>query len=197
MTYIIITDATAEPVTLEEARKHLRIEPFGDPLWHPDDAYIQMLITSARQWCEEYTGRALATKTVEIAYNDFPEGAIELPPSPVASITSVRYIDATGSEQTLGSSVYSINAYQLPNTLTLTNNNEWPETNGTDNNVKIIMVVGASAINMPIKSAILLMVGSLYENRSEDQLSNSKFTFNSLPLGVYNLLQPYRINLGM
>lgn len=196
MAYKIIEDVETEPVTLEEARTHLRIEPFGTPAVHPDDDYIEMLITSARQWCEEYTGKILATKTVEIAYDDFPENAIELPPSPVSSIVSVKYVDTSGAEQTVSSSLYAVDSYQLPNFLLLTYGNEWPETLGTPNNVKIRMVVG-STINMPIKSAILLLVGSLYENRSEDQMSATKFTFNSLPLGVYNLLQPYRINLGV
>ena len=55
MKYQIKTQITTEPVSLNEARTHLRIEPFGYPLCHPDDAYVQTLISVARGWCEQYT----------------------------------------------------------------------------------------------------------------------------------------------
>jgi hypothetical protein len=43
---------------------------------------------------------------------------------------------------------------------------------------------------------MLLIVGNLYANRQEDQLGNTRISFNSLPMGVYNLIQPYRLGLG-
>lgn len=199
MAYKIITQATTEPITLAEARSHLRIEPFGSPLAHPDDAIITMLIRAAREWCEQYTGRAFASQTIEMAIDDFPENEIELPLTPATSITYVKYINTTGSEQTVSNSSYDLDNYSKPNWLLLINGYTWPETNGGANNVKIRMVVGDSPTTIPfaVKSAILLLVGSLYENRQEDVLGTSRASFNSLPMGVYNLLQPYRLELGV
>lgn len=42
-----------EPVTLDEAKKHLRVE-FND-----DDALIEGLIVAARQWAEDFLNRSL------------------------------------------------------------------------------------------------------------------------------------------
>jgi uncharacterized phiE125 gp8 family phage protein len=197
MAYKIITSATVEPVSLAEARAHLRIEPFGSPESHPDDLYVSALISVAREWCEQYTGRALASQTIEMALDDFPEDAIELPLTPVTSITSVKYIDGDGIEQTLSNTYYGLDDYSQPNWLLLKSGFEWPDTNGGANNIKIRMVVGNTSANIPkpITAAMLLLIGNLYENRTEDQIATARASFNSLPLGVYNLLQPYRLTL--
>ena len=199
MAYKIITAATTEPVTLAEGRSHLRIEAFGSPLAHPDDAQISMMIRSAREWCEKYTGRAFASQTIEMAIDDFPDNEIELPLTPATAITYVQYADLTGNIQTVNSSLYALDDYSKPNWVILTSGSLWPKTNGGANNVKIRMVVGESPTTIPysVKSAILLLLGSLYENRQEDLQGSSRTTFNSLPLGVYNLLQPYRLELGV
>lgn len=198
MAYKIITAATTEPITLAEARSHLRIEAFGSPLAHPDDAQIAMMITSAREWCEQYTSRAFAVQTIEMAMDIFPD-AIELPLVPTNSITSVTYSDTANATQTLSNTVYLLDDYSKPNKLALTLNSVWPSTSEVTNNIKVRMVVGNTSVTIPspIKSAILLLIGSLYENRQEDLQSSSRATFNSLPLGVYNLLQPYRLALGV
>ena len=199
MGYKIITAATTEPISLAEARNHLRIEAYGSPEAHPDDDKIELLIKSAREWCEEYTGRAFASQTIEMALDDFPENEIELPITPVTSITSVKYINVSGVETTISNSTYALDDYSQPNWLILTAGSLWPITNGGANNVKIRMVVGNTSANIPsaIKSAMLLIVGNLYENRQEDIAATSRVTFNSLPMGVYNLLQPYRLELGV
>jgi len=199
MAYKIITAATTEPISLEEARNHLRLEAFGSPLAHPDDDYVETLITVAREWCEQYTGRALAQQTIELAIDDFPENEIELPLTPTTSITSVKYVDTSGNEQTVSALKYALDDYSKPNWLLLTANSEWPVTSGSANNVKVRMAVGNTSANIPkpIYAAMLLIVGNLYENRQEDQMGGSRVSFNSLPLGVYNLLQPYRLELGV
>jgi uncharacterized phiE125 gp8 family phage protein len=199
MAYKIITAATVEPITLEEARAHLRIEPFGSPETHPDDTYVTALISVAREWCEQYTGRALASQTIEMALDAFPSGDIELPLAPVTSITFVKYVNAAGNEITLSNDFYGLDDYSVPNWLLLLEGYKWPETSEGANSVKIRMVVGNTSANLqsPIKAAMLLMIGNLYENRTEDQLATARASFNSLPLGVYNLLQPYKLNLGV
>lgn len=199
MAYKIITAATTEPISLAEARAHLRIEPFGSPEAHPDDAQVQQMISSAREWCEQYTGRALASQTIEMALDDFPENEIELPLTPVTSITSVKYLDLSGVETTVSNSSYILDDYSKPNWLLLASGSAWPQTNEGANNVKIRMVAGNTSANIPkpIVSAMLLIIGSMYENRQEDIAATSRVTFNSLPFGVYNLLQPYRLELGV
>lgn len=199
MAYKIITPAASEPISLVRARSYLRLVPFGSPEAHPDDEDILVMISSAREWCEQYTGRALASQTIEMALDDFPEDAIQLPLTPVTSITSVKYIDGDGIEQTLSNTYYGLDDYSQPNWLLLKSGFEWPDTNGGGNNIKIRMVVGNTYTNIPkpIVSAMLLLINNYYENRTEDQIATARASFNSLPMGVYNLLQPYRLTLGV
>lgn len=199
MAYKITVPATVEPVSLAEARTHLRIIPFGSPLEHPDDTFIQSCIVTAREFCEQYIERALAQQTIEMALDDFPTQSIALPLAPTTSITSIKYFDVDDIEQTVLTSVYGLDDYSEPNWVILKANQVWPVSNKGANNVKVLMEVGYLPANVPapIKAAMLLIIGNLYENRQQDVLGNTRISFNSLPLGVYNLLQPYRLGLGL
>jgi len=200
MKYQVTTKATVEPITLDEARKHLRVEPFGYPLVHPDDDYIQVAITSAREWCENYLQKALATQTVTVKLSEFAD-KIELPLSPVQSVTSVTYLDRSNVLQTLSTSIYYVDYFD--NAIYLEPGQYYPPVSFRENSITIQYVsgyTGTTGVNVlpsPIKSAMFLLIGSAYENRQEDYASSTKVTFNSLPMGVYNLLQSYRLNLGV
>jgi uncharacterized phiE125 gp8 family phage protein len=209
MKYKITTQVATEPVTLSEARKHLRIEPFGYPLKHPDDTYIDSLITIAREWCEQYTGRALATQTVVAATTGFPamtsdyDKSIKLPLFPVQSVTSVQYLNTAGVLTTMPSTDYYVDMYEGRIFLQL--GKSWPETADREDSVTVTYVAGYTnnevsntyPMPMPIKAAMLLLIGNYYENRQEDVVAGTKATFNSLPMGVKNLLQSYRLNMGV
>jgi uncharacterized phiE125 gp8 family phage protein len=199
--YKVITPASIEPVTLAEARSHLRIDAFGSPPSHPDDDYIEQLISVSREWLEDYLRRALATKTIDASFDSFDE--IEIPFQPVQSITSIKYQDVYDVEQTVATTVYKLDTFS--GNVVLKYNQTWPSTYPEEGVVKVRAVVGYTTgqspdiepMPFPIKAAMLLIIGNLYENRQQDLLSNSRATFNSLPMGVYNLIQPYRLGLGM
>lgn len=201
MKYKITTQVSNEPVSLEDARKHLRIQPFGSPLRHPDDSYIEYLLSASRQWCEEYLRRALATQTVTLALNSFPIDGIKLPLNPVQSVTSVNYLDVNNSYQTINSSNYYIDSFD--GVIYFNEGFVYPTLSSRENSILVTYVAGyadganKTPIPFPIKAAILLLVANFYENRQQDQLGSTKVTFNSLPMGVYNLLQPYRLNMGV
>lgn len=207
MNFRITSQIVTEPVSLSEARKHLRVEPFGSPESHPDDDYIQTLISVTREWCEQYTRRALATQTVLVSTEDFPTGestystAIKLPLAPLQSVTFIKYYDTAGVEQTLSASVYYVDTFE--SAIYLETNQSWPQTNGKPVTIEYVAgyTNGESPDNYPfpypIKAAMLLLIGNYYENRQEDVVAGTRSTFNSLPAGVYNLLQPYRLNLGV
>jgi uncharacterized phiE125 gp8 family phage protein len=202
MEFRVITDAVAEPLTLEEARDHLRLTPYGSPEEHPDDSYVTALISAAREWCEEYLRRALSTKIIEVAYDSFYDDDLKLPILPVQSITSVTYTDVGQVTTTLPTSVYNFNLFK--NRIDLKYNQNWPNLGQGFNPVVVTAVVGYTNGESPevpipesIRRAMLLIIANLYENRQQDQLGSTRISFNSLPMGVYALLQPYRLGLGM
>lgn len=197
----VTVPATVEPVTLEEARKHLRIEPFGSPLEHPDDSQIEISITTAREFLEEYLERSLTTKTYELALDAFPS-YIELPYDPIQSVTEITYTDKDGAEQTLSPTIYYFDEYD--GRIYPRNGENFPQTLDERNVVKVTFVAGYTFNTSPdthpipfaLKSAMLLIIGNLYENRQQDMMGTARLSFNTLPMGVYNLVQPYRQNIG-
>lgn len=201
MSYKVITPAAVEPITLAEARSHLRIDAFGSPPSHPDDDYIEELISSAREWTEDYLRRGLATKTIDIVFDSFDD--IVIPLQPVQSITSIKYQDVNDVQQTVPNTVYKLNTFN--GDVVLKYNQSWPSAYPEEGVIIVRAVVGYTTgqspdtepMPFPIKAAMLLIIGNLYENRQQDLLSNTRMTFNSLPMGVYNLIQPYRLGLGM
>ena len=206
MKYKIIYQAPNEPITLCEARKHLRIVPFGYPLEHPDDNYVeQYLIPAAREWVEEYIRRPLVTKTIEVYYSDFRQ-AYDLPFMPVQGLDSITYLADDNTVKTVANDVYKLKVYSNDAKVILASGKEMPsDLNSEEYSITLTISAGYTngaspdtyPLPYPIKAAMLLIIGHLYENRQEDVLGNTRISFNSLPLGVYNLLQPYRLGLGM
>lgn len=187
-----------EVITLAEARSHLRLVAFGSPLAHPEDANILKWITSARQWAESYLERAIGTQTLETALDQFP-AEFKLTPN-VQSVTSITYVDVDGVTQTIAPADYVLDNYSTPSCVFPAFGKVWPQTQQSPNAVKIRYVAGYDVSNPcpeTIISAMKLYIGHLYVNRQEDVLGNTRISFNSLPMGVYSMLQPYRLNVGL
>jgi uncharacterized phiE125 gp8 family phage protein len=204
MTFKVITPPTAEPITIEEARLDLRVTPDdGSPPFHPDDTLIMSLVSAAREYCEQYVRRALAPQTVEVVLDDFPDNEIQLPMSPIASITSIKYIDGDGNQQTLSSGLYVLDNDQEPGWVLPLLNTEWPATYEVVNAVRVRYEVGyTSAQDSPnnrplpaaIRAAMLLLVCNWYENREAVVIGTIRST---LSFAVDALLLPYRLRLSL
>lgn len=192
MTLKLITAPTVEPVTLAEAKVHLK-EDLSD-----NDALISALIASARQTAEHELGRALVTQTWERVLDAFPQDgsttgtdAIELGRPPVISVVSVKYLDTAGIEQTLASNLYALDADRMPGWLLSAQGTTWPSTLDTVNAVRVRFTCGFGAAGSDVPAAIrqwmLVQIGHWYANR---EASNLRELF-PVPY-VSGLLDPYR-----
>ena len=76
----------AEPLTTAEAKAHLRVETD----FTADDTLIDAMVTSARTYVEQYTGRQLITATWVLRMDAFP-AVIEVPRPNLLTVTSVVY----------------------------------------------------------------------------------------------------------
>lgn len=187
MSVKLITAPATEPVSLAEAKTHLRVTSSDD------DTLITALIAAARDAVEHELQRSLITQTWEKALDMFPD-AIELPHPPVQSITSLKYLDVDGVEQTLSSASYTLDTASdsAPAWLTPAYGYGWPDTYEEVNAVKVRYVAGwadATAVPQPIKQWMLLNIGHWYENRESVNIGNITST---LPF-VNSLLDRYRI----
>lgn len=195
MSLKVITPPTTEPVSLQEAKLHLRvIAAVSDTAAHPEDALITSLIVAARQGAEHLTGRALMPQTLELALDGFTD-KIKLPRPPFASVTSITYVDLDGQTQTLAPENYVIDDYREPARILplyfVSGWRGWPSTRCQPNAVLIRYQAGyanAAAVPDEIKSWMLLRIGMLYANRESVATG---VTVASIP-HVDRLLDAYR-----
>lgn len=176
--YAVITEPTVEPITLAEAKTHLRV---NNSL---ENDLITALIVAARQWVEGYTMRPLMTQTLQANYDYLTTTEILLNKFPIQSITSVKYIDLSGTEQTIDSSTYTTDLISPIGRIKLAS---IPSSKTTLNAIKIRFVAGytsAELVPKTYKSAMYLLIAHLYENRQEAQSQS----LTEIPFGIKVLL---------
>ncbi len=190
MTLKRISDPGAEPLTLTEAKLHLRVEHTVD------DDLITALIQAARERAEHLLGRSLITQTWTRVLDAFPAAEIELGVPPVQSISSVAYIDGNGDSQTMPSADYSLDNTTLPGwVLPSEDLSTWPSTLDTANAVTVTFVTGygasGTAVPAAIKAWMKMEIGTMYKHRESIAAGVS---VAELPGGFHErLLDPYRI----
>lgn len=192
---------TAAPVTplitLAQVYDHLRLDPtFGSsPAARPDDALIEGYIAAAIDHLDGYTGvlgRALVTQTwrAEAAAPD-AQGCFCIP-MPVTSVASVEVLRDDAYE-TVSPSLYAFRDMRTYGIVRPRNGLSWPRYDRDESAFKITFTCGyGAADDVPgaIKSAALLIIGGLYENREAIVTGGMP---HRLPGGVDTLIAPYRI----
>lgn len=189
-----------EPITLEEARHHLRVDTYGSPPTSDDDDWLTDIgIPAARMWAEGYTGLSLAPQTLELVARQFPPQYFELPFGPVQSIVSVDYTDTADDPQVFTD--YELNNYPSPAVLEPAYGFSWPTALDWTNSVRVRYEAGYTlpdvspagfVLTSRLKIGMLLMLGSLYENREDASALN----LNHIPNGARTFLDFDRIRRG-
>jgi uncharacterized phiE125 gp8 family phage protein len=172
----------AEPITLAEAKAHLRVD-ISD-----DDALIATQIAAARQWVEAQTGRALITQSWRLTLDAWPEGdAVSLVRPPVQAVTAIRTI-ATGGAATIWTAENYALAFGAEPQRLLRLSAAWPAIGRDRSGIEIDLTCGygAAAAGVPaaLRQATLLKLAQLYERRGEDESPE--------PDAGLSLLAPYR-----
>lgn len=162
MALTLITAPAAEPVALADVKAFLRVD-HGD-----DDTMIDAMIIAARQEAEKICRRSLITQTWELVSDSFPrEIAVPLPP--LQSVTSIKYYDTNGVEQTLSALLYQVDIDSAPGRIIPAYGEVWPVTRCQLNAVRVRFVAGYGAddtkIPEAIKTWIRIRVATMYENR--------------------------------
>lgn len=184
----VITPPASEPITLEEAKAHLRV------VYADDDAQIQLFITAARQMAEEYLQRALMPQTLQLVVDDFGTG-LQLPWPPFAGNIALGYFDADGAPAHVLPDNLVVDYRSGLATLRPVYGTSWPATRG-GSQITIQYGAGyldAASVPAPIKVWMLLLIGTLYENR-ESVVVGTGISAAELPGGIWDkLVQPYRV----
>jgi len=184
-TLYLITPPSAEPVTIAEAKEHCRVDLSNE------DNLLDGLIAAARMWAEQYKGQALVTQTWDLKLRAFPCGRLEIPLGPLQSVTSVKYLDGAGVEQTWDAAKYSTHGLYVPVTkpagpdpkrgwIEPVYGQFWPIALPVDEAVRVRFTAGwgtAAQVPQRFKQAMLLRLAQLYAQR-EPVVAGTAITLN-------------------
>jgi uncharacterized phiE125 gp8 family phage protein len=209
----------AEPVTLAEAKAHMRVEI------NDDDALITGLLLAAREHVEDVTGRKLITQKWRLLLDRFTKDevtyvffnrlfvrsvydlaanhltpdttrVIHLPMAPVQTVDLFNVIDQDGTTVAFDPANFVVDNVAEPGRIALKEKSDWPYPMpdlASVNGVQIDLTVGygsdGSTVPERLKLAIKMLAAHWYENRED----SSPLALRGVPMGVSALLQNFRI----
>jgi uncharacterized phiE125 gp8 family phage protein len=181
MKSILTTPPVAEPVTLAEAKAHLRIDDDAE------DALVTALIAAARRQVEAMTGLALITQSWSFFADDWPaKGEFALPLHPLIAVEELKLHGEEGDPAVIDPAHYYVDGWARPARLIL-RERDWPKPGRIANGIEIAATLGfgnePSDVPDDLREAILRLVAHWHERRGDEQ---------SRPLGFATLIAPYR-----
>ncbi len=185
MSLQLITPPALEPVTLDEAKAHLKVDTADD------DALIATLIAAARTRAEWHCGRAFITQAWILWLDCWPgDGEIEIPLPPLQAVSAITTYARDGSPGTLDPLTYTVDAASQPGRVVLACAAVPPLANlRRINAIAVAFSAGygttESSVPAPIREAILEIVAELYANRGDAAATPSP--------AALALLAPYRM----
>lgn len=187
MPLVLVTPPGAEPILLADGKAHLRVTSSAE------DTLITAQLLAARVFAEDYTGLAFITRTYDWTQEAFSD-VLYIPRAPLISVTSVKYNDTAGAQQTLSGSDYTTDVVSRPGRIVPAYGKAWPVTQGHVNDVVVRYVAGfgtaGSDVPAPLKAAMLLILGDLYERRES---SVQGTIINEIPMSARYLLDMYKM----
>lgn len=187
MAVYVDTPPAAEPITADELTTHLRLtdaDAEGD--------LLSALIEAARRYAETFTRRQFVTATLKLVLDKFPS-TIYVPRPPLASVTSIAYLDTDGASQTLDAAEYEADIRSEPGRIVEAYGCSWPSTQSIINAVTVTYQAGygeASAVPESIKVAIKMLAAHWYEHR--EAVTDGRPPVE-VPMAVESLLWSHRV----
>jgi uncharacterized phiE125 gp8 family phage protein len=185
MQLIELTQPTAEPVTYSEAAAHLRLDGTAQ------QALIESYIKSARNVAEAYTRRTFMPRSFRLVLDAW-ETVVVLPKPPVTSINAVNVLLSNGSSVAVMPTAWRFLPGDGHAKVLFSNTSALALPGIAAGGITLDYSAGyASAADVPqaIKTAILLMVGYLYDVRVAVGGDFSP----TLPMAARALLEGYRV----
>ena len=176
----LVTPPTLEPILIDDGKRWAKIDGAEE------DEDVDSLIKAAREYAETFTNRALITQTWDLFLDQFPpdDEVINVPRPRLQSVTSLKYTDTDGVQQTWAASNYIGDTNKEPGRIALAFDKSWPDTRDIINAVEIRFVAGygTDRTDVPeeIRSAMKMLVEHWYDNRGPVVLGtiSTKIQFN-------------------
>ncbi|WP_422363177.1 head-tail connector protein [Pyruvatibacter mobilis] len=209
----LTTGPAVEPLSLSDAKEQLEFDGSDR------DDFIEALITSARQRCEKYTGRALITQTWTMYMDRWPDAgwgskapwwqgvrdgavseltggrqALTIPKAPLQNITSIKTYDDSDTATTLASSAYYVDTATQPGRVVLRDSAATPTPTRVANGLEVVFVAGYGDAASDVPSALVqgmkMLVAHWFENREQVVIGAS---VSQIPDGVQATWRDYKL----
>jgi uncharacterized phiE125 gp8 family phage protein len=173
-----------EPVTLAEAKAHLRVTHADD------DAYIGALIKAARIAIEARTGLCLITQGWSVFLDAWPASPeIKLPLAPILDIVDIKVWSDADQAAVIDPSHYYEDRASRPARIVLRGSRVWAPPGRVANGIEILASAGfgplAASVPDPLRQAILQVTAHWFAMRGEEPQGE-------WPLGAAALIHPYK-----
>lgn len=185
MTLTLLAAPAAEPVTLAEARAHLRLDATEE------DTLLGALLVAARTALEAATRRALLSQSWRLTMDDWPAPPVELPLAPVLTVDAVKVVTIGGSMLTIDPAFYEVDAAGTPPRLAARRGQAWPMPATRLAGIAVDFTAGYGSpaeVPPPLRQAVLMLVAHWFENREPVAVGAGA----ELPMMVAALIAPYR-----
>lgn len=159
------TPPAVEPISLTEAKLHLRVDHSAE------DAYIGSLIVAARQFSENYQRRAYVQQVYEIAFDKL-EKIIKLPRPPLIAVDEVKVYYKDGTDEDLTGFAYDNRKEPGLVLVEEIATKELRESSGVVITFKAGYGTTAASVPQAIKQAMMMLIGLWYENREAIAIGN-------------------------
>lgn len=188
MSLLLTSGPLVEPVSLAEARAHLRIDTTDE------DAYIASLITTSRLHIETALDVALVRQQWSLFLDAWPAARpLTLPLRPVIALDAVRTFSSQGEPTTYEPDAFELDAVSSPARLYRKPQTRLAGPFRTANAIEIAFTAGygsaAADVPAPMRQALLLLIAHWYEHR---EIVADHATATRVPDTISSLLAPYR-----
>ena len=174
------------PITVAEAQTHLRLGPLDSD----ETAELERIIEAATQHASAFCNQQFTDGSVTEYHDSFPSH----PGQPVniniktAATPAVTYYDTSNNLQTATSIRHIVKGGRT--SIYPAFGGDWPQDcNNEPGSVTVVGIPDTSEVPASVKSAILLYVGDIYENRENSVVGTIT---SSIQLTAERLLTPYK-----
>lgn len=194
--YTTTSDTTADKIAFT---KTYVAETFdGDEYVHnggAEDEKIYSLIIAARKVCEQWQNRAYLTQTWTLTMDYFPAIIEPLRPK-LITVTTLKYVDTAGAQQTLTEDTdYTVDIQSTPGRIYPVYGEIWPTPRIVRNAIEVVYTAGygATRASTPetVKQAMLLLLAHWFENREEILLTGTPQTLSKAASALLEIDRVY------
>jgi uncharacterized phiE125 gp8 family phage protein len=185
MSLLLTTPPATEPVSLAEAKTHLRVTHADD------DIYISTLIIAGRRRVETRTGLRLINQGWSQFMDCWPPGGIvELRLNPVSAISDVILYGDDDTPSAIDPAHYFLDATSNPPRLVFRQGRNPANPGRRAKGIEIRVTAGfgtaASAVPQELRQAVLLLVADQFAHRGDESV-------RPMPAAVLELINAWRV----